>query len=116
MDERRDLGCRDLDGTLTTTARTVLALSDGSWGFMAALVANAVALLGVYVKQRRVGVEVTATNRAVNHTPAGSPTLVERVGSLETDAADHRRWEHAAFAALATHVGCILPPHPQETK
>lgn len=92
----------------------MLAMSEGAWGFLGLLVAQSVALTALLINARRTRQDVKQVNRAVNHQPEGAPTLVERVGRIEKETSAHRTWEHAAFHALARHVGCELPPSPEE--
>lgn len=90
------------------------AISEATWGFLGVLVANAVILAGLFVRSGRTSTAVGQINRAVNHQPEGSPTLVERVGRIETETTAHRHWEHLAFNAIADEIGVELPPHPKE--
>lgn len=97
------------------------AISEATWAFLGVLVTNAVILAGLFIRQGKQARSVEQINRAVNHQPEGSATLVERVGTLE-DLTDtivdetriHRSWEWNALGALAHHVGCVLPVEPEE--
>jgi len=96
-------------------------MSPAAWAFLGVMVSQGVVLAGMFVQQRRTAAEVSQVNRAVNHQPDGSATLVQRVGAIETQLDDfktetgvNREWEHKAFRALAKEVGCVLPPHPRE--
>lgn len=98
-----------------------MTVSAAAWSFLGVLVTQLVVLTGLFVQQRRQGHSVDQINRAVNHQPDEEPTLVQRVRNVEERTEElakqtrtHRDWEHKAFAALAIHVGCHLPPHPKE--
>jgi len=97
----------------------VIALSEAGWAFFGIVVVQFFALAGLYMQSRRTGTEVKQVNRAVNHQPEGSATLVQRVGSIEdeiasfkAETAEHRRWEHRLFQSMGSHVGFTVPPHP----
>jgi hypothetical protein len=97
----------------------IAAVSEATWGFLGVLVANAVILAGLFLRQGKQSYKVDQINKAVNHQPEGSPTLVERVGTVEQLAAElaeetaaHRTWEHKAFTAIAEQIGVTLPPLP----
>jgi hypothetical protein len=94
----------------------VLGLSDAGWGFLGIAITQLVIFAALFVRSGRTGREVSQINRAVNHQPDGSPTLVERVGRIEDETIAHRRWEHEAFSAIATEIGVTLPDHPKETQ
>jgi hypothetical protein len=102
---------------------TIAGVTEGMWGFFAAVVTNAVILIGLYVRQGKQRTVLDQVNRAVNHQPEGSPTLVERVVAVEerteqlaTETVAHRAWEHRVFAALAHHVGFNLPQRVMVTE
>lgn len=97
------------------------AVSEATWAFLGVLITQAVIFAGLFVRSTRTGRDVAQINRAVNHQPDGSPTLVERVGRIEartevieSDTKAHRDWEHSAFSAIADQIGVALPPHPKE--
>lgn len=51
---------------------------------------------------------VEQINTAVNHVPAGTPTLVSRVAETEKRMErmeEHQHWERRALQGIATHVG-----------
>lgn len=56
----------------------------------------------------KLEISLDQVNRAVNHVPAGTPTLVARVGSLEKGQA----WERDALTLIADNVGVDLPSFP----
>lgn len=67
------------------------------------------------VEARGAHVNAFAANHAVNNTPPGAPTLVQRVGDLEVHAqcqTDHTRWQTAAVETIAEQIGVELPPPP----
>lgn len=99
------------------------AVSDSTWTFLGVLITNVVILVGLFVRQGKQGTKVEQINRAVNHQPAGSPTLVDRVGAVEKLAADlasdtavHRDWERQVFIAIADEIGVKLPPLPKKVR
>ena len=99
----------------------MVALSEAGWAFFGVVVVQFFALAGLYVQSRKTGTEVAQVNRAVNHQPEGSATLVQRVGSIEdeiasfkAETAEHRRWEHRLFRSMGNHVGFAVPAHPTE--
>lgn len=87
-----------------------------AWVFAGVVAATTVPAWLAYLNGRRNRTDVIAINRAVNHRPEGSPTLVERVGIIETETAAHRLWEKHAFTTIATQVGCTLPPYPDHSE
>ena len=96
-------------------------MSDAAWAFLGVLAVQFVALAGLYVQSRKTSTQVAQVNRAVNQVPAGSATLVQRVGSIEdeiasfkAETAEHRRWEHRLFRSMGNHVGFPVPAHPIE--
>lgn len=90
----------------------ILAISDSAWGFWGLLVTQTCALVALLINARRTRRGVDQVNRAVNHQPEGMPTLVERVGRIETEAAAHRSWEAKVFDAIGSQLGIDLPPPP----
>lgn len=96
------------------TSTMILALSDAAWGFLGLLVFHAAALIALLINSHRTRVSINDVNRAVNHQPVGSPTLVERVGSIERDYASHRCWVQTSLRAVAAQVGTSLPPNPHQ--
>jgi hypothetical protein len=99
----------------------VVAVSEAGWAFLGIVVVQFFALAGLYVQSRKTSTGVAEVNRAVNHQPTGSATLVQRVGSSEdeiasfkAETAEHRRWEHRLFRSMGNHVGFTVPAHPTE--
>lgn len=96
-------------------------MSDQAWIFFGVVVTNLVIVVGMFRRQGKQTVSINEVNRAVNHQAFSSPTLIERVIAVEATVDDfkeetvaHRDWEHRVFAALAHHVGFLLPhrePH-----
>ncbi len=83
------------------------------WVFLGVVAATTVPAWLNYLNGRKNRHDVIAINRAVNHSPEGSPTLVERVGCIERETAAHRLWEKQAFTTIAAQVGCTLAPYPE---
>lgn len=77
----------------------------------------AVSLVAVNRKLDQIAKTTDKVNNAVNNVPAGSPTLVDRVGSLEAShrtLIDHQRWSTTAMHTIATNVGATLTESPLE--
>lgn len=93
----------------------MIGFDEGAYGLAGIIVAALIAptWLGWWNSRKTVR-HAAQINRAVNHVPDGEPTLIERVVHLEAEVDQHRRWERSAFGALAHHVGCELPPHPDD--
>jgi hypothetical protein len=98
----------------TSSDVNAIALSEPAWGFLGVLAVQTVILVSLYWQTHRGRKEISSINRAVNHQPSSAPTLVQRVGEIEHDSGVHRRWVHDALHAIAVHVGCLLPPLPEE--
>jgi hypothetical protein len=88
----------------------MLGLSEAGWGFLGILTAQTFALVALLINARRSSRETSQINRAVNHVRPGSPTLVKRVEQVETKV----DWVVDSMSAIATHVGCHLPPSPNQ--
>lgn len=56
--------------------------------------------------------DVRHINKAVNNSPIGSPTLLQRVIALE----DGQRWEHDSLRRIAHSTGVPLSPSPSERR
>jgi hypothetical protein len=100
----------------------MIAISEGAWGAIIALIANAAMLGALLIRQGGAKKSLDQINLAVNHSKKGSPTLVQRVTTIEErteqfeqDTTKHRDWEHRVFASLAAHVGFALPPFPHKS-
>jgi len=96
-------------------------MSDAGWAFLGVLSVQFVALAGLYVQSRKTGTQVTQVNRAVNHQPEGTATLVQRVGTIEKEIVSfkeetekHRCWEYGVFQLMGEHVGFRVPVRPTE--
>lgn len=92
-------------------AAAIPALISGSVGFL------------LLHRQRKVGVAVDQINYAVNHQEASSPTLIQRVISLEhhrkiaeRTTVAHVAWMDSALSTIASQVGCSIasPPLPEQ--
>ena len=58
-------------------------------------------------------------NAAVNNVPEGTPTLVQRIGSLESGheaLIEHQRWEADALCRMANRIGIPLAPPPLDRR
>ena len=88
-------------------AAAIPALISGSVGFL------------LLHHQRNVGVAVAQINYAVNHQEASSPTLIQRVISLEhhreiaeRTTVAHVAWMDSALSTIASQVGCSIASPP----
>jgi hypothetical protein len=89
---------------------SVIGFSNGFWAFSGIAVTQLVILAGMLINGRRV----KQVNRAVNHQPEGSLTLVERVGRIERETTAHRDWESEVFHLIAGQIGVTLPSNPKK--
>jgi hypothetical protein len=86
----------------------LLAISEAGWGFLGVLTTQTVILIGLLINSHRTRRNSEQINRAVNHVPPGSPTLIARVVSVEKN----QDWQGDCIIAIAQHVGAHLPPKP----
>lgn len=65
-----------------------------------------------------ISTEVQSVGKAVNNVPEGSPTLVQRVGTLEEKVDDLHKGHHwmiGALQVIGDQVGCkLVPPSNEE--
>lgn len=54
--------------------------------------------------------KVKVIDRAVNHVPPGTPTLISQVSELR----QAECWNRQAVQMIAARLGVDLPPHPSE--
>jgi hypothetical protein len=87
---------------------SIIGYSTGFWAFSGIAVTQLVILCGMLLNARRV----KQVNRAVNHQPEGSLTLVERVVRIEHETKAHRSWENQVFHLIAAELGVSLPSNP----
>jgi hypothetical protein len=86
----------------------LLAISEAGWGFLGVLATQTVILVSLLINSHRTRRNSEQINRAVNHVPPGSPTLIARVVSVEKN----QDWQGECIVAIARHVGATLPPKP----
>ena len=85
----------------------------------ASIIVALITAIATYVTTRKNRHDLKQINHAVNHVPAGSPTLIQRVVQLEEHHARQKRhaeWEAQAICAIARQIGVILPEHPKDTQ
>ena len=83
------------------------------WAFLGVIAATTIPAWLNFLNGRKNRTDVIAISKAVNHTPEGGPTLVERVTWIEQETSAHRLWETEACTSIAHQVGTTLPPYPE---
>lgn len=65
------------------------------------------------IRVARIETGVAQVNRAVNHVPEGSPTLVQRVTKEAETNAKRWDWTCESVTAIGREVGAVLQSPPQ---
>ena len=66
----------------------------------------------VLVRQKATHTTLKEIDRAVNNQPVGTPTIVQRVASIERHVRVHHQWQTECVSAISVQLGVRLPVPP----
>lgn len=98
----------------------MLGIDDGAYILVGTVVTQIVVVFGIIYagrNARKARIVAESTNNAVNHVPAGQPTLIQQVqehGRILRRHSKHHEWSAEVLQEVARQAGVRVPPLPAD--